>query len=163
MATRQEPPPRVAPVPDPPPIMAPPSIMAPPPIMAAPPNMASQPSLASLPAAQQAMAQPPAFHAAAPSLASQAPMQGPFVAPVAFSPAIVNVDDTISRKMDQVGNNVTVTFSGNDEMASKKYKLFGSSAKMDIFTGQDMSQFPEGVAQFLSGVNPFKPEIQKMV
>ena len=59
--------------------------------------------------------------------------------------------------MDQVGNNVIVTFSGDDEMASKKAKLFGSSAKYDIFTGQDMSKFPEWVAQFLSGVNLFQP------
>ena len=42
-------------------------------------------------------------------------------------------------------------------MASKKSKLFGSSAKLDVFTGQDMSQFPEWVAQFLSGVNLFQP------
>ena len=59
--------------------------------------------------------------------------------------------------MDQVGNNVIVTFSGNDDMASKKAKLFGSAAKYDIFTGQDMSKFPEWVAQFLSGVNLFQP------
>ena len=59
--------------------------------------------------------------------------------------------------MDQVGNNVTVTFSGNDEMASKKSKLFSSSPKLDTFTGYDMNQFPEWVAQFLSGVNLFQP------
>ena len=59
--------------------------------------------------------------------------------------------------MDQVGNKVIVTFSGNDDMASKKAKLFGSAAKYDIFTGQDMSKFPEWVAQFLSGVNLFQP------
>ena len=161
MATRQEPLPRVAPVPNlPPPSMAPPLIMAP------PPTMASQPSLASLPTAQQATApmppaslataQPSAFQAAAPPFASQA-IPGPFVIPTVFSPAIVNVDGTISRKMDQVGNNITVTFSGNDEMASKKSKLFGSSAKLDIFTGKDKSQFPEWVAQFLSGINLFQP------
>ena len=43
------------------------------------------------------------------------------------------------------------------EMASKISKLFGSSAKLDIFTGKDKSQFPEWVAQFLSGVNLFQP------
>ena len=59
--------------------------------------------------------------------------------------------------MDQGGNNFTVTFSGNDDMASKKSKLFGSPAKLDIFTGKDMSQFHEWVAQFLSGVNLFQP------
>ena len=72
-------------------------------------------------------------------------------------PAVQNVDRTVSRRMDQVGNNAIVTFSGDDEMASKKAKLFGASAKYDIFTGQDMSQFPEWVAQFLSGINLFQP------
>ena len=59
--------------------------------------------------------------------------------------------------MDQVGNNVTVTFSGDDEMAFKRAKLFSSSAKYDIFTGQDMSKFPKWVAHFLSGINLFQP------
>ena len=136
MTMQQEKLPRVAPVPD-----------HPPPIMAPPPTMASQPSLASLAITTQAtahmpsaplataslatvpvtMPQPSAFQAAAPPFAPQA-IPGPFVAPVAFSPAILNADGTISRRMDQVGNNVTVTFSGNDEMASKKSKHFGSSA-----------------------------------
>ena len=74
-----------------------------------------------------------------------------------YSPPVVNADGTISRKMDQVGNNVTVTFSGSDEMASNKSKLFGSSAKLNTFTGYNMNQFPEWVAQFLSGVNLFQP------
>ena len=39
----------------------------------------------------------------------------------------------------------------------KKAKLFGSSAKYDTFTGQDMTKFPEWVAQFLSGINLFQP------
>ena len=82
---------------------------------------------------------------------------GFFAAPATFTPSIRNNDGTVSRRMDQVGNNVMVTFSGDDDMASKKAKLFGSSAKYDIFTGQDMSKFPEWVAQFLSGVNLFQP------
>ena len=68
-----------------------------------------------------------------------------------------NADGSISRKMGQVGNNVTVTFSKDDDTASKKSKLFGSSAKIDVFTGLDMNQFPEWVAQFLSGINLFQP------
>ena len=59
-----------------------------------------------------------------------------------YSPPVPNAAGTISRKMDQVGNNVIVTFSSDDEMASKKSKLFGSLAKMDTFTGYDMNQFP---------------------
>ena len=59
--------------------------------------------------------------------------------------------------MDRVGNNVMVTFSSNDEIVSRKAKSFGSSAKMDTFTGQDMNQFPEWVAQFLSSVNLYQP------
>ena len=66
-------------------------------------------------------------------------------------------EGTFSRRMDHVGNNVLVTFSNNDEIASRKAKLFGSSAKMDTFTGQDMSRFQEWVAQFLSGVNLYQP------
>ena len=68
-----------------------------------------------------------------------------------------NADGSISRKMGQVGNNVTVTFSQDDDTASKKSKLFGSSAKIDVFTSLDMNQFPEWVAQFLSGINLFQP------
>ena len=82
---------------------------------------------------------------------------GPFAAPATYTPTIRNNDGTVSRRMDQVGNNVIVTFSGDDDMASKRAKLFGSSAKYDIFTGQDMSKFPEWGAQFLSGVNLFQP------
>ena len=59
--------------------------------------------------------------------------------------------------MDQVGNNVTVTFSSNDEIAARKAKICSSSAKMDTFMGQDMNQFHEWVAQFLSGVNLYQP------
>ena len=94
------------------------------------------------------------------------PSEAPFVAPPASRPQTgpladnlltINVDGTVSRKMDQVGNNVTVTFSSNDKIASRKAKIFGSSAKMDTFTGQDMNQFPTWVAQFLSGVNLYQP------
>ena len=59
--------------------------------------------------------------------------------------------------MGHVGNNVRVTFSSDDETAFRKAKLLGSSAKMDIFTGLDMSQFPQWVAQFLSGINLLQP------
>ena len=79
------------------------------------------------PSAFQAAAQPSAFQAVAPTLASQATMPGPFVAPAIFSPAILNAD------------------------------VFGSSAKLDTFTGHNMSQFPKWVAQFLSCVNLFQP------
>ena len=112
------------------------------------------------PSAPQAMAAPLASQSTAPirPLASQAMVPlpalqamatGPVVSSTTYSLPVLNADGTISHKMDQVGNNVTVTFSGNDEMASKKSKLFGSSAKLDTFTGYDMSQFPEWVAQFL--------------
>ena len=59
--------------------------------------------------------------------------------------------------MGIAGNNVWVTFSSNDEIASTKAKPFGSSARMDTFNGQDMSRFPQWVAQFLSGVNLYQP------
>ena len=59
--------------------------------------------------------------------------------------------------MGVAGNNVWVTFSTSDEIASRKAKLFGSSAKMDTFNGHDMSRFPQWVAQFLSGVNLYQP------
>ena len=101
---------------------------------------------------------PSAFQAVPPQpSAPQAVGMGFVATPATFTPSIRNSDGTVSRRMDQVGNNVMVTFSGDDEMASKKAKLFGSSAKYDIFTGQDMSKFPEWVAQFLSGVNLFQP------
>ena len=94
---------------------------------------------------------PPAPRVVAPipPSAPQAVTIRPVVGSTTFSPPFVNADGTVSGKMDQVGNNMTVTFSGNEEMASKKSKLFGSSANY-TFTGQDMSQFPEWVAQFLS-------------
>ena len=73
------------------------------------------------------------------------------------NPAIPSDDGTFTRRMGIAGNNVWVTFSSNDEIASKKAKLFGSSARMDTFNGQDMSRFPQWVAQFLSGVNLYQP------
>ena len=69
-----------------------------------------------------------------PPLASQVMVTGQVFSATTYSPPILNADGTISRKMDEVGNNVTVTFSGNEEMASKKSKLFGSSAELDTFT-----------------------------
>ena len=84
-------------------------------------------------------------------------MSGHVVGATTYSPSALNADGTISRRMDQVGNNVIVTFSGNEEMASKKSKLFGSQAKLDTFTGYDMNQFPKWVTQFLSGVNLLQP------
>ena len=70
---------------------------------------------------------------------------------------LVNSDGTYSRQMGHVGNNVRVTFSNNDDTAFKKAKLLGSSTKMDTFTGLDMSQFPQRVAQLLSGINLLQP------
>ena len=80
----------------------------------------------------------------------------PLPGPVADGLLTVNVDGTVSRKVDQVGN-VTVTFSSSDDIASQKANICSSSAKMDTFTGQDINQFPERVAQFLSGVNLCQP------
>ena len=112
---------------------------------------------ASQPPVSMARAQPSAFQAAAPPLNPQA-MPGPFGAPAQFSPAVVNPDGSISRIMDQVGNNVTVTFSGDEDTASKKSKLFGSSAKLNIFTGKDMRPISRSiVVQFLSGINLLQP------
>ena len=167
LATRQEQLPQVAPVPSthvaPIPATQPLAASLPSASLATAP-MPSVPVAAALPSAFQAQALPlasqaipPAFQAQAPPLASQAIGHGPFAVPAYISPAIRNPDGTISRRMDQVDNNVIVTFSGDDEMASKRAKLFGSSAKYDIFTGQDMSKFPKWVAQFLSGVNLFQP------
>ena len=70
---------------------------------------------------------------------------------------LVNADNTYSRQMGHVGNNVRVAFSNDEETSSREAKLFGSSTKMDIFTGLDMSQFPQWVAQFLSGINLLQP------
>ena len=135
--------------------------------MPAMPAVAPQISQATVPPAPAATATAPAppsaaypsaFQAVPPQpSAPQAAGMGFFAAPATFTPSIRNNDGTVSRRMDQVGNNVMVTFSGDDDMASKKAKLFGSSAKYDIFTGQDMSKFPEWVAQFLSGINLFQP------
>ena len=61
---------------------------------------------------------------------------------------LVNADNTYSRLMGHVGNNVRVTFSSDDDTAF---------TKMDIFTGLDMSQFPQWVAQFLPGINLLQP------
>ena len=46
------------------------------------------------------------------------PASRPQPGPRADGLLTVNVDGTFSRKMDQVGNNVTVTFSSNHEIAS---------------------------------------------
>ena len=70
---------------------------------------------------------------------------------------LVNADNTYSCLMGHVGNNVRVTFSSDDETTPRKAKFLGSSTKMDIFTGLDMSQFPQWVAQFLSGINLLQP------
>ena len=121
------------------------------------PTLAPQVSQATEPPASMASASVPVQPSAFQPLAPQATGMGYFATPATFTPSIPNPDGTVSRRMDQVGNNVIVTFSGNDDMASKKAKLFGSAAKYDIFTGQDMSKFPEWVAQFLSGVNLFQP------
>ena len=127
------------------------------------PAVATQPSMPSAPAAPAppmpsvpvAPALPSASQAFDPSpSATQATGIGSFAI---LPPAVRNLDGTVSRRVDQVGNNAVVTFSGDDGMASKKAKLFGASAKYDIFTGQDMSHFPEWVAQFLSGINLFQP------
>ena len=69
----------------------------------------------------------------------------------------VHSDGTYSRQMGHVGNNALVTFSSDDETASRKAKITGSTTKMDVFTGTDMSQFPEWVAQFLAGINLYQP------
>ena len=108
---------------------------------------------------QTATTRPSTFHpfqATTPQVNTALPASGPAIDLPTYDP-ITNADGTISRKMGQIGNNVTVTFSANDEMASKKSKLFGSSAKLDTFTGIDMNQFPEWVAQFLSGINLIQP------
>ena len=154
---QQEQLPAVAPVPFPPP-----PTMATQPPLAALPTQATAPmppvslATASRPPVSLASAQPSAFQAVTPPIAPQA-MPGPPGVPAPFSPVVVNPDGSILSTMDQVGNNVTVTFSGDEETAAKKSKLFGSSAKMDIFTGKDMSQVPEWVAQFLSGINLLQP------
>ena len=85
------------------------------------PFVASQASQMPFVASQARQTQPP-FIA---SQARQAEM--PFVAqpasrlhpgPIADGLLTVNVDGTVSRKMDQIGNNVTVTFSSNNEISS---------------------------------------------
>ena len=70
---------------------------------------------------------------------------------------LVKADGTYSRQMGHIGNNVKVSFSNDDDIAFKKAKLLGSTTKMDTFNGLDMSQFPQWVAQFLSGVNLLQP------
>ena len=139
--------PAVAPVQGVPPT---PAVATQPPLPSAPvapaPPMPSAPTAPAFPSTSQAFDPQPS--------ATQASGTGSFAI---LPPAIQNLDGTVSRRMDQVGNNAVVTFSGNEEMASKKAKLYGASAKYDIFTGHDMSQFPEWVAQFLSGINLFQP------
>ena len=87
------------------------------------PQPATLPPLASQatapPLVSQAMAPPLAPQAMAPPLASQAMASGHVVGTTIYSPPIINAVGTISCRMNQVGNNVMVTFSGNDEMASK--------------------------------------------
>ena len=130
--------------------------------ISATPEVATQPTIPQPPNVPTLAPQPPpmpsAFPAPAPSgpppSASQATGMGPF--PI-LPPAVRNLDGTVSRRMDQVGNNALVTFSEDDDKAAKKAKLFGASAKYDTFTGHDMSQFPEWVTQFISGVNLFQP------
>ena len=126
------------------------------------PELATQPTIpqpANVPAlAPQPPLTPSVFPAPAPSgpppSASQATGMGPF--PI-LPPAVRNLDGTVSRRMDQVGNNALVTFSEDDEKAAKRAKLFGASSKYDTFTGHDMNQFPEWITQFISGINLFQP------
>ena len=139
------------------PAMAPVQGVPPTPAVAVQPPLPSAPAAPAppMPSAHMAPAFPPTSQAFDPTpSATQASGTGSFAI---LPPAIQNLDGTVSRRMDQVGNNALVTFSGNDEMASKKAKLYGASAKYDIFTGHDMSQFPEWVAQFMSGLNLFQP------
>ena len=87
------------------------------------PPAATASAIPPMPSAPAAPALPPAFDP--PPSASQATGIGSFSI---LPPAVQNLDRTVSRRMDQVGNNAIVTFSGDDEMASKKAKLFGASA-----------------------------------
>ena len=95
-------------------------------------------------------AAPPAPDASLPSYIAAPPASG-MPRPSSAGPT-PSGDGTFTCRMGIAGNNVRVTFSSNDEIASKKAKLFGSSARMDTFNGQDMSRFPQWVGQFLSGV-----------
>ena len=124
------------------------------PFLASQARQAQPPSAASQ-ASQMPFVSPQARQDEMPFVAQPAPRLHP--CPVADGLLTVNVDGTVSRKMDQIGNNVTITFSSNNEIASRKAKVCGSSAKMDTFTGQDMNQFPEWVALFLAGVNLYQP------
>ena len=101
------------------------------------------------------VAAPPAPDASMPSYIAAPPASG-MLRPNSAGPT-PSGDGTFTRRMGIAGNNVWVTFSSNDEIASKKAKLFGSSARMDTFNGHDMSRFPKWVAQFLSGVNLYQP------
>ena len=85
------------------------------------PPLASQAT--ALPLASQATAPPLAPQAMALPFASQAIASGHVVGATTYSPLVLNADGTISRRMEQVVNNIIVTFSGNEEMASKKSKL----------------------------------------
>ena len=101
------------------------------------------------------IATPTAPSAGLPSYIAAPPASG-IARPSSAGPA-ASSDSTFVRRTGIAGNNFWVTFSSNDKIASRKAKLFGSSAKMDTFTGQDMSRFPEWVAQFLYGVNMYQP------
>ena len=151
---QQEQLPAVAPVP----LLSPPPMATQPPL-ASVPTQATAPmppaslATASQPPVSMTRAQPSGFQAAASPFDQQA-MPGPLGAPASFSPAVINPDDSISRKMDQVGNNVTVTFSGDNETASKSPDFL---ALPPNWTFSQVKTFPEWVAQFLSGVNLFQP------
>ena len=86
-----------------------------------------------------------------------APMPAPVFNVTNMDSVMAYADGTYSRLMGSVGNNVRVFFSADEDRASRKSKLVGPSTKMDVFTGQDMSQFPEWVAQFLAGINLYQP------
>ena len=109
------------------------------------PSATSTPHAAAAPAPDASL---PSYIAAPPAPRVQVPYS--------THPAVGD-DGTFTRRMGIAGNNVWVTFSSTDEIASRKAKLFGSSAKMDTFNGHDMSRFPQWVAQFLSGVNLYQP------
>ena len=83
-------------------------------------SQASQTAMPSI-ASQARQMQPPSVASLArsseiPFVAQSAPRFQPD--PAADSVLTVNVDNTVSRKMGQIGNNVTVTFSCNDEIAA---------------------------------------------
>ena len=115
--------------------LAPPNFVGPQATPKAPPAAPRVPSATSTPYG----ATPPAPDATMPSYIAAPPAPNR----PRPNPAIPSDDGTFTRRMGIAGNNVWVTFSSNDEIASKKAKLFGSSARMDTFNGQDMSRFPQ--------------------